>query len=125
MLHSYLPLLRSVLVCLGLVMQTNGLVAQSLRPQEGQTTSPAPAAATPSQPGFVLVHHPAMMNRFQTNAKAIQAALEKGILSWTGASSLPEAWSSLVSPTDRIGIRINTSGGAITSTHLPDSLLHR
>lgn len=120
MLHYYLSPLRYALFFVGLITQIFCLSAQSLRPQEGHPTPPAPPAASASaspRSGFVLVHHPAMINRFQANAREIKYALEKGILSWSGASSVAGAWASLVSPEDRIGIRINTSGGAITSTH--------
>lgn len=109
----------ALIISLGMMAQPTSLPAQSLRPDEAAKPS-VPVGVPPlGGPGFTLVHHPGMINRFQANAEEIVNALNKGMLAWSGADSVSAAWSGLVGPGDRVGIRINTSGGAITATH-PD-----
>lgn len=95
------------------------LSAQELRPDPttpnkknvSQTVLPE------AKPGFVLVHAPASVSRFKANPPEVAKAFNAGFLRWSGASSITMAWKSLVQPGERIGLRINTSGGSISSTH--------
>lgn len=108
------------ILAFAVAMLPPGLSGQSLRPDESESKSTPPASThteKEKRPGFVLVHHPGMINRFQSNASEIRKAFNRGLLTWSGTESVAAAWSGLIRPDDRVGIRINTSGGAITSTH--------
>ncbi|MEM6601150.1 MAG: DUF362 domain-containing protein [Verrucomicrobiota bacterium] len=90
---------------------------QSLRPDNDQTEA-LPQSRTPeAKPGFVLVHAPESISRFKANPGQVAAAFNAGLVKWSGKSTVPEAWRVLVNPGERIGLRINTIGGSITSTH--------
>ncbi|PWU06047.1 MAG: hypothetical protein C5B47_08150 [Verrucomicrobia bacterium] len=47
----------------------------------------------------------------------VQSMVDRLLLAMTGRSSIAEAWGSLVKPSDRIGIKVSASGGAISGTH--------
>jgi uncharacterized protein (DUF362 family) len=96
--------------------------AQSLRPDESAPASkPAASAQEPAsrsiKPGFVLVHAPNTVSRFKANPKNVTAAFNAGFLKWSGQATISKAWQTLVQPGEKIGLRINTTGGHITSTH--------
>lgn len=52
------------------------------------------------------------------NFDAVYAMLEKGMLELTGARSIKEAWLELVSPNDRIGLKVNPVAGPTLSTSI-------
>ncbi|MGF1677957.1 MAG: DUF362 domain-containing protein [Candidatus Methylacidiphilales bacterium] len=91
--------------------------AQTPLPRQG-TEESSPQLGQKRIPGFVLVHSPSMVSRFKSNPDQVALALEKGLSAWSGKSNSVETWKSLVKPGERVGIRINTVGGPITSTHL-------
>ena len=90
---------------------------QSLRPDETQTKPAKPTPADDTKPGFVLVQAPGSISRFKASPARVANAFNTGLLKWSSKSTVADAWKTLVRPGERIGLRISTSGGSITSTH--------
>jgi uncharacterized protein (DUF362 family) len=77
-----------------------------------QTPLPVPT------PSIVwAVHDPDAIKDYRPNAKAVRAMVDRLVLSVTGQSNLAKAWSSLVQPGDKIGIKISAAGGELFTTH--------
>ena len=54
---------------------------------------------------------------YDTNPKIVRAMVNRLVLAATGQSDIGRAWSSLVSPGDKIGIKISAAGGELFTTH--------
>jgi uncharacterized protein (DUF362 family) len=78
----------------------------------GQTPLPAP---TPSI--VYAVHDPASIKDYKTNPRVVHEMVNRLVLAATGQSEVAKAWASLVSPKDRIGIKISAAGGELFTTH--------
>jgi uncharacterized protein (DUF362 family) len=76
--------------------------------------SPRPSA-TPSI--VYSARDPAAINHFQTNRPVVRAMVDRLILAVTHQPDLAKAWSSLVGPNDKIGIKISAAGGELFTTH--------
>ena len=59
----------------------------------------------------------AAIQDWEPDAPVVQAMIGRLVENVTGKSSAQAAWQSLVSPTDRVGVKISTKGGLILSTH--------
>lgn len=55
--------------------------------------------------------------QFEENAERTRPMVDALVLALTGQPDLAKAWGSLVSPADRVGIKIATSGGRYFSSH--------
>src|SRR5882762_10160525 len=77
-----------------------------------QTPLPAP---TPSI--VYSVHDPGSIKDYKTNPRIVREMVNRLVLAATGQSDLGKAWGSLVSPNDRIGIKISAAGGELFTTH--------
>lgn len=77
-----------------------------------QTSQPAP---TPSI--VYAVHNPASIKDYKTNPRVVHEMVNRLVIAATGQSDVTKAWASLVSPTDRIGIKISAAGGELFTTH--------
>jgi uncharacterized protein (DUF362 family) len=95
--------LRSVAVLLFCAIASSGLA---------QSPKPAP---TPSI--VYAVHDPASIKDYKTNPRVVHEMVNRLVLAATGQSDVAKAWSSLVSPQDRIGIKISAAGGELFTTH--------
>jgi uncharacterized protein (DUF362 family) len=60
---------------------------------------------------------PAAIHEYQANPAVVRAMVNRLVLSVTGQPDLARAWASLVSPNDRIGIKISAAGGELFTTH--------
>src|SRR5436305_8497565 len=77
-----------------------------------QTPQPAPA------PSIVYsVHDSASIKDYKTNPRIVREMVNRLVLAATGQSDVAKAWASLVSPNDRIGIKISAAGGELFTTH--------
>ncbi len=65
----------------------------------------------------VCVKGAGVMSGAAPNAEMVMKMLEKALLSFTGKTSLTDAWKEFVSPKDKIGLKINCLGRAALSTH--------
>lgn len=76
---------------------------------------PAPRARPPSI--VYSAHDPAAIKDYRANPAVVRAMVNRLVLAVTGQSDLNRAWSSLVSPNDKIGIKICAAGGELFTTH--------
>jgi uncharacterized protein (DUF362 family) len=72
-------------------------------------------APTPSI--VYAVHDPASIRDYKTNPRVVHEMVNRLVLAVTGQSDVSKAWASLVSPNDRIGIKICAAGGDLFTTH--------
>src|SRR5438552_984280 len=77
-----------------------------------QTPQPSP---TPSI--VYAVHNPASIKDYKTNPRVVHEMVNRLVLAATAKSEVARAWASLVSPNDRIGIKISAAGGELFTTH--------
>src|SRR5438034_5358227 len=77
-----------------------------------QTLQPAP---TPSI--VYSVHDPGSIKAYRTNSRVVHEMVNRLVLAATGQSDVGKAWASLVSPDDKIGIKISAAGGELFTTH--------
>ncbi|PYJ69869.1 MAG: hypothetical protein DME76_07485 [Verrucomicrobia bacterium] len=78
----------------------------------GQTPQPAP---TPSI--VYAVHNSDAIKDYKTNSRVVHEMVDRLVLAATGQSDVAKAWGSLVSPKDRVGIKISAAGGELFTTH--------
>jgi uncharacterized protein (DUF362 family) len=76
-------------------------------------------AQTPaSQKSIVYATHDAdAIIDYQTNSRTVHAMVDRLVLAATGQSDIAKAWGSLVSPNDKVGIKISAAGGELFTTH--------
>ncbi len=79
------------------------------------------AAETPSKPGRSTVffaHDPQAITQLEENARTTRRMVDRLVTAVTGRKEVPDAWRSLVSPKDRIGIKVSAAGGRYFATHV-------
>ncbi|HST30246.1 MAG TPA: DUF362 domain-containing protein [Chthoniobacterales bacterium] len=54
---------------------------------------------------------------YKTNPRVVRTMVDRLVLAVTGQSDLAAAWGSLVSPNDKVGIKISAAGGELFTTH--------
>src|SRR5215831_17000189 len=79
---------------------------------EGQAQQPAP---TPSV--VYAIHNADAIKNYEVNPRVVHEMVNRLVLAVTGQSDVGKAWGSLVSPTDRVGIKICAAGGELFTTH--------
>src|SRR6266480_1202566 len=77
-----------------------------------QTQQPAP---TPSI--VYAVHNPDSIKDYNTNPRVVREMVNRLVLAATGQSDAAKAWTSLVAPNERVGIKICAAGGELFTTH--------
>jgi uncharacterized protein (DUF362 family) len=77
-----------------------------------QTPLPAP---TPSI--VYAVHDSAAIKDYKTNPRIVREMVNRLVLAVTGQSDVGKGWASLVSPSDKVGIKISAAGGELFTTH--------
>lgn len=82
------------------------LICASVRAQE-----------IPAQSIVYSAHDPTAIHEYQANAPVVRAMVNRLVLAVTGQPDLAHAWGSLVSPNDKIGIKISAAGGELFTTH--------
>jgi uncharacterized protein (DUF362 family) len=78
----------------------------------GQAQQPAP---TPSI--VYAVHNPDAIKDYEANPRVVREMVNRLVLAVTGQSDVGKAWASLVSPNDKVGIKICAAGGELFTTH--------
>ena len=77
-----------------------------------QTPQPTP------KPSIVYAaHNPDSIKDYKTNPRVVHEMVNRLVRAATGQSDVAKAWASLVSPNDRIGIKISAAGGELFTTH--------
>jgi Domain of unknown function (DUF362) len=77
-----------------------------------QTPLPAP---TPSI--VYSVHDSGAIKNYKTNPRIVREMVNRLVLAATAQPDVGKAWASLVSPNDRVGIKICAAGGELFTTH--------
>jgi uncharacterized protein (DUF362 family) len=54
---------------------------------------------------------------YKTNSRDVRAMVDRLVLAVTGQPDLATAWGSLISPNDKVGIKISAAGGELFTTH--------
>jgi uncharacterized protein (DUF362 family) len=96
-------LMRNVALVLFCAVTSSGL-AQAPQPE------PTPSIV-------YSVHDRGSIKDYKTNPRVVHEMVNRLVLSATGQSDVAKAWASLVSPSDRIGIKICAAGGDLFTTH--------
>src|SRR5437763_1802617 len=82
------------------------------------TSGLAQSPQTAPKPSIVYaVHDPSSIKDYKTNPRVVHEMVNRLVLAATGQSDVAKAWASLVSPDDRIGIKICAAGGELFTTH--------
>src|SRR5438034_1001679 len=63
------------------------------------------------------VHDPDSIRDYKTNSRVVREMVNRLVLVATGQPDLARAWGSLISPNDKIGIKISAAGGELFTTH--------
>ena len=71
----------------------------------------------PTRSIVYAVHDPASIKDYKTNPRVVHEMVNRLVLAATGQSEVAKAWASLVSPGDRVGIKISAAGGELFTTH--------
>ncbi len=100
------------LLWLGLcAIQTFAARAQTTEATPGATGLPMPAHAR-----VVVVHDPAALQTFNARLERIEPMVARGLTNVTGKPSASDAWRSLVSTQDTVGIKVYSLPGALSGT---------
>jgi hypothetical protein len=89
----------------------------ALQPARGQTP---PAPTPPPQPTPSVVYRafdPDAIHGYEADPIVVRRMVNQLVLAVTHQSDLARAWGSLVSPKDRVGIKISAAGGELFTTH--------
>ena len=63
------------------------------------------------------VHDADSIKQYKTNPHIVREMVNRLVMAVTGQSDLAQAWGSLVSPGERVGIKISAAGGDLFTTH--------
>src|SRR4030095_10919023 len=77
---------------------------------QGQQPAPTPSIV-------YSVHNADSIKQYKTNPQIVREMVNRLVMAVTGQSDVSKAWGSLVSPSDRIGIKISAAGGDLFTTH--------
>lgn len=84
----------------------------------GQTPAATPAPPKAPARSFVYsIHDPAAIDHFIADRSRVHTMVDRLILGVTGRENVPDAWRSLVAPSDVVGIKISATGGELGATH--------
>src|SRR5438034_1758307 len=72
---------------------------------------------TPTPSIVYAVHNPDSIKDYNTNPRVVRDMVNRLVLAATGQSNVAKAWASLVSPGERVGIKICAAGGELFTTH--------
>jgi hypothetical protein len=74
-------------------------------------------AATPAPPSRVVIVHDAQATEaFVPRPEKVRQMVQRGLTNLTGKTAVPDAWRSLVSPKDVVGIKVFTAPGGDAGT---------
>jgi len=75
------------------------------------------AQTLPDRSIVYSAHDPAAIKDYRTDPSVVRAMVNRLVLAVTAQPDLARAWGSLVSPNDKIGIKISAAGGELFTTH--------
>jgi len=74
-------------------------------------------APSPQKSVVYTTHDADAIIDYKTNPRIVRGMVDRLVLAVTGQSDLAKAWGSLVSPNDKVGIKISAAGGELFTTH--------
>src|SRR6266496_2705917 len=77
---------------------------------QGQQPAPTPSIV-------YAVRNPDSIKQYKTNRHIVREMVNRLVMAVTGQPDVAKAWGSLVSPNDKIGIKISAAGGELFTTH--------
>jgi uncharacterized protein (DUF362 family) len=77
---------------------------------QGQQPAPTPSIV-------YAVRNPDSIKQYKTNSHIVREMVNRLVMAVTGQSDVARAWGSLVSPGERVGIKISAAGGELFTTH--------
>src|SRR5437764_7131067 len=77
---------------------------------QGQQPAPTPSIV-------YAVRNPDSIKQYKTNPHIVREMVNRLVMAVTGQSDVAKAWGSLVSPGERVGIKISAAGGGVFLTH--------
>jgi len=77
---------------------------------QGQQPAPTPSIV-------YAIHNPDSIKQYKTNPHFVREMVNRLVMAVTGQPDVGKAWGSLVSPSDRVGIKISAAGGDLFTTH--------
>ncbi len=77
---------------------------------QGQQPAPTPSIVN-------AVRNPDSIKQYKTNPHIVREMVNRLVMAVTGQSDVAKAWGSLVSPGERVGIKISAAGGELFTTH--------
>ncbi len=77
---------------------------------QGQQPAPTPSIV-------YAVRNPDSIKQYKTNPHMVREMVNRLVMAVTGQSDVAKAWGSLVSPGERVGIKISAAGGELFTTH--------
>ena len=77
---------------------------------QGQQPAPTPSIV-------YVVRNPDSIKQYKTNPHIVREMVNRLVMAVTGQSDVAKAWGSLVSPGERVGIKISAAGGELFTTH--------
>src|SRR5438034_5136055 len=77
---------------------------------QGQQPAPTPSIV-------YAVRNPDSIKQYKTNPHVVREMVNRLVMAVTGQSDVAKAWGSLVSPSERVGIKISAAGGELFTTH--------
>ena len=78
----------------------------------GQTPRPSPTRSV-----VYAVNDPDAIADYRTNPRVVHGMVDRLVLTATGQPTVAKAWASLVSPNDKVGVKISAAGGELFTTH--------
>jgi uncharacterized protein (DUF362 family) len=76
-----------------------------------------PAAPSPTPSIVYTIHNGDAIKDYRTSAQVVRRMVNRLVTAVTGQPDVAKAWGSLVSPEDKIGIKISAAGGELFTTH--------
>src|SRR5438067_7555482 len=74
-------------------------------------------AADPKKSIVCIAQDQHAIESFRENPQVVRKMVDSLVIEVTGQRDIASAWQSLVSPADRVGIKVSTAGGRFFSTH--------
>src|SRR4051794_1517510 len=93
-------------------------VSAQTPPASQDQQPPAFVPPTPPEKSVVyFAHNQDAITDYKTNPRVVRAMVDRLVIAATGQPDIGKAWSSLVAPNDRVGIKISAAGGELFTTH--------
>src|SRR5947209_8303797 len=96
-----------------------GLLARGQGTPSALPESPPPPTPPPKPARSVIYyeHNPDAISGFTPEGRIVRGMVDRVVMAATGQSDIGRAWATLISPNDKVGIKISSAGGQLFTTH--------